>query len=67
MKKNMVNFDRILRAGIGIALLVANIKGFISGPIAVAAVAVAVVFLLTSLFGFCPIYALFGRSGRKTH
>ena len=39
MKKNMGNFDRIFRAGVGIALLVANIKGLISGPVAVAAVA----------------------------
>ena len=67
MKKNMGNFDRIFRAGVGIALLVANIKGLISGPVAVAAVVVSVVFLLTSLFGFCPIYALFGSSKRKTH
>ena len=65
MKKNMAIFDRFLRSGIGIALLVANIKGFIYGPIAVAAVAVAVVLLLTSLFGFCPMYALFGISSRK--
>ena len=65
MKKNMGNFDRILRSIIGITFLVMNIKGFISGPIAVAAVIISVTFLLTSVFGYCPIYALLGISSRK--
>ena len=65
MEKNMSNFDRFTRGFIGIALLALNIKGLISGGVAVAAVIVAVVFLLTSLFGFCPMYALFGFNGRK--
>ncbi len=65
MEKNMGNFDRFVRGFIAISLLALNIKGLISGGLAVAAVIVAVVFLLTSIFGFCPIYALFGFNGRK--
>jgi hypothetical protein len=65
MEKNIGHFDRFVRGFIAISLLVLNIKGLISGEVAVVAVIVAVVFLLTSLFGFCPVYALFGFSSRK--
>ncbi len=66
MKKNMGNFDRILRAAIAITLIALNAKGIIFGGIAVAAVVISVVFFLTSLFGFCPFYKLLGISSRKT-
>jgi len=65
MEKNMGSFDRFARGFIAIFLLALNIKGLISGGVAVAAVIVAVVFLLTSLFGFCPIYGLLGFNTRK--
>ncbi len=65
MKKNMGNFDRILRAAIAMALIALNAKGIIFGGIAVAAVIISVVFFLTSLFGFCPFYELLGISSRK--
>ena len=66
MKKNMGFFDQVARGIIAISLLALNIKGIISGGLAVAAVIVAVVFILTSVFGFCPVYAIFGISSRKS-
>lgn len=66
MKKNMGNFDRILRSAIAITLLALNAKGLISGGVAVGAVIISIVFFLTGLFGFCPVYELFGISSRKT-
>jgi hypothetical protein len=62
MKKNMANFDRILRSLIGIVLLFLSVKGLIFGP---TTLVISMVLLLTSLFGFCPMYALFGISSRK--
>ena len=64
MKKNMGNFDRILRTFIGLVLLFINAKGWIFGP---TMLVIAIVFLLTGAFGFCPIYALFHVSSRKLH
>jgi Protein of unknown function (DUF2892) len=65
MKMNMRYFDRIVRGLIAISLIALNIKGIVFGWIAVAAVIIAVVFILTSVLGFCPIYAIFGISSRK--
>ena len=62
MKKNMGNFDRVLRFMIGLTLLFINAKGWIFGP---TMLVIAIVFLLTGTFGFCPMYALFGISTRK--
>ncbi len=66
MKKNMGNFDRILRSVIAITFIALNAKGLIIGRVAVAAIIISVVFFLTSLFGFCPIYELFSINSRKT-
>jgi Protein of unknown function (DUF2892) len=66
MKKNMGNFDRILRSAIAIIFIALNAKGLISGGVAVGAIIISVVFFLTSLFGFCPVYGLFGMNSRKT-
>ncbi len=65
MEKNMGNFDRILRGAIAIAFIALNAKGLIYGGVAVGAVIISVVFFLTSLFGFCPLYELLGISSRK--
>jgi hypothetical protein len=65
MNKNMGFFDQVVRGLIAISLIALNIKGIVSGGLAVAAVIIAVVFILTSVFGFCPIYELFGISSRK--
>ena len=65
MKMNMGNIDRFTRGLIAIGLIVLNIKGIITGGVAVAAIIVAVVFMLTSLIGFCPAYSIFSYSTRK--
>ena len=65
MKKNIGNFDRILRSAIAIAFIALNAKGIISGGVALVAIIISVVFFLTSLVGFCPAYELFGTSSRK--
>lgn len=64
MIKNMGSADRIIRviiAAIVIGLYFANV---ISGIPAIVLMAVAGIFVLTSLVSFCPLYAPFGI---KTH
>ncbi|MBO9346262.1 MAG: DUF2892 domain-containing protein [Chloroflexi bacterium] len=60
MQKNMGNLDRGIRiaAALVIAALIAT--GALSGVLAVILGVIAVAFLLTSLIGFCPLYAPLG-------
>lgn len=61
---NVGNPDRIIRALLGLAfVLVPILSGWavLSGAVA----AVGVVLLATAVFGFCPIYALFGLSSKR--
>ena len=46
-------------------MLVLYLTGQISGTLAIVLGAVAVIFLLTSLVGMCPLYRLFGINTRQ--
>jgi hypothetical protein len=65
MKKNMGTLDRIIRVALVILVAVLYFTGVISGTLAIILGILAVVFLLTSLIGFCPLYAPFGISTQK--
>ena len=60
MKKNMGNIDRIIRILVAIFIAVLYFTNIISGTLGVVLLVIAGVFVLTSLIGFCPLYALFG-------
>lgn len=65
MTKNMGTVDRIIRflfAAVVAALYFGNV---ISGTLALILGILAVVFLITSFVGFCPLYAPFKLSTRK--
>jgi hypothetical protein len=62
MKKNMGPTDKILRL-LGATLLVILIAAKVAtGGLAWVFAAIAVMFALTSAFGFCPLYVPFGIS-----
>jgi len=61
---NMSLGDRFIRVMVAIALLILAYSGLISGTAAVLFSLLAVVFLLTSLAGTCPLYIPLGI---KTH
>lgn len=65
MKKNMGNADRILRTLLAVVFAILYYTGVISGTIGIILVVLSVVFLLTSLISFCPLYAPFGISTGK--
>ena len=65
MKRNMGNMDRSMRVGLAVSLGILFLAGQISGTAAIIAGVVAVVFLLTSAAGFCPLYAVLGVSTMK--
>ena len=65
MKKNMSNLDRIIRIIIAAAVAVLYFTGVLSGTWAIVLGVIAVIFLLTGLIGFCPLYTLFKISTLK--
>jgi Inner membrane protein YgaP-like, transmembrane domain len=65
---NLGSPDRLIRALVGIVLVVVPFVfwaavGAIAGMLSAL---VGFVLLATALFGFCPIYALFGLSSKRT-
>lgn len=60
MKRNMGNTDRIIRTVIAMIVVTLILSGTLTGVWAVVLGAFAGIFLLTSLFSFCPLYILFG-------
>lgn len=60
MKKNMGGTDRMIR--IILVLVIASLYYFkvVEGTLAIVLLAVAVIFLFTSIINFCPLYSLFG-------
>ncbi len=65
MKRNMGYLDRIIRIVIAGVIVVLNLTGKIHGTLNLVLVILAVIFLLTSLVGFCPLYVPFKISTNK--
>jgi hypothetical protein len=65
MKKNMGTADRIIRTILAIVVAILYFTDQITGTAAIVLGIIAIVFLLTSLVGFCPLYAPFRLSTRK--
>jgi hypothetical protein len=62
MKKNMGNTDRAIRVILAIVFAVFYFTNMVTGTFGIVLLVLSVIFLLTSLISFCPLYALFGFS-----
>lgn len=60
MKKNMGAADKIVRFIIAAAIAVLYLTNVITGMLGTVLLILAIVFLLTSLISFCPLYVPFG-------
>lgn len=65
MKKNMGTVDKAIRVIVAIVIGVLYFTGQITGTAAIILGVLAVVFLLTSIIGTCPLYLPFGLSTKK--
>jgi len=65
MKKNMGAADRLIRTLIALAIGYLILTHRIHGTVGIVLGVLAIVFLLTSLFGSCALYIPFGISTRK--
>ena len=57
MSKNMGTIDRGIRLTLAAVVVILYLTGVISGVWAIILGALAVIFVVTSLIGFCPLYA----------
>ncbi len=66
MKKNMGATDRLLRVIVALIIAALYAKGTIAGATGIVLMVLAIVFVLTSLVSFCPLYLPFGMNTCKT-
>ncbi len=65
MKQNMGTIDRVIRVILALLVLVLYLAGSITGTAAIILGIFAVIFVLTSLVGYCPLYGPLGISTKK--
>ena len=67
MVKNMGSVDRTLRFAAAAVIGTLSLTDRITGTLAMVLGVFAVVFFVTSITGFCPLYVPLALSTRKTH
>ena len=66
MKPNMGTIDRIIRVILAIVFAVLYFSNTVTGTIGIILLILGIVFLLTSLVSFCPLYLPFKINTRKS-
>ena len=66
MKKNMGKLDRAIRTVLAILFIASYALGFVSGLLGSVVLVLAVVFLLTRVISFGPLYTLLGLTTCKS-
>lgn len=62
----MAGLDRILRILIAVVFGVLFFNNIVTGTLGIILLIVGVVFLITAIVGFCPLYRLLGISTKKS-
>jgi hypothetical protein len=65
MKTNMGSVDRIIRVILAVVIAVLYFTKQITGTVAIILGILAIIFVLTSLVGVCPLYLPFKISTKK--
>lgn len=65
MVKNMGTTDKIIRLLLAIVFAILYFTKQIRGTLGIILIILAIIFLLTSLVGFCPLYVPFKISTKK--
>jgi len=58
MKKNMGIIDRIIRLALALVIVVLYLTGKVTGVAGIILIVIALIFVVTSFIGFCPLYTL---------
>ena len=59
MKPNLSNIDRVVRVVLAAVFAYLYFGGIVTGTLGIVLVVLGVVFLLTAVVSFCPLYAIF--------
>ncbi len=65
MKENMGTTDKIIRIALAALVAILYFTNVITGTIGIVLLALAAVFVLTSLISFCPLYPILGMNTTK--
>lgn len=65
LKKNMGSTDRLIRVLVAAVIGVLYYQNVITGTVGIVLLLLAIVFVLTSVVGFCPLYLPFGINTNK--
>ncbi|MDD2306552.1 MAG: DUF2892 domain-containing protein [Prolixibacteraceae bacterium] len=66
MKKNMGTIDKVIRILVAVVFAVLFFTNVVTGTLGIILLVLGVVFVLTSLISFCPLYWPFGiNTGKK--
>jgi hypothetical protein len=65
MKKNMGTWDRGIRVIVALVIVALVAMKTVTGTLSIVLGVFAIIFLITSAIGFCPLYVLFGFSTCK--
>lgn len=66
MKKNMGSADKAIRIIIAVVFAVLYFTGTVTGTLGIILLILGIVFVLTSLISFCPLYTLAGVNTAKS-
>lgn len=65
MKKNMGGVDRIIRTLLAVVFIILYWTKQVTGVVAIILGILAIIFLITSALGFCPLYVPLGISTKR--
>jgi hypothetical protein len=65
MKKNMGTLDKVIRILVAVTIVILYFTNVLSGTSGIILLALAAIFVLTSLMGFCPLYLPLGLNTGK--
>lgn len=65
MKKNMGTIDKVIRVLIAVVIAILFFTKVITGAVGIILLALAIIFVLTSVISFCPLYKPFGINTGK--
>ena len=66
MKRNLSNVDRLVRTLLAVLFAFLYFSGTVSGALGIILLVLGVVFLLTAVLAFCPLYLPFNFSTYKS-
>jgi len=65
MKKNMSSYDKLIRLGLSIVLIILYYKEVVTGTSGIITLLLALYLTITSLISFCPFYRILGINTSK--